>query len=210
MENIVKQEVIESEETLLVVMTKDEFGRQRSYVGHKKISERGSIWAPYKVGDSTEFSRSSCIGSMGKYQKEYAKELSEEKEIPFVLVEGEFPRGCGMTIWQPRLTIAPKAKTVEEFIDNFYEFMPYDPGLEVKATGKLKLDSKDFAKLRVYDFSKSYFDVKTMSEMPCFRQPAFRDYESTFEALINGYIAKEGTPIFFEANLEKSKEMSLK
>jgi len=210
MKNIVKQEVIESKETPLVVLTKDEFGRQRSYVGRKETSERGSIWVPYNVGDRTEFSRSSCIGSMGKYQKNYEKELAEGKEIPFVLAEGYFPRGCGMTIMQPRLTIAPKAETVKEFTDGFYDFMPYDPGLEVKATGKLRLDKEDFAKLRVYDFSKSYFDIKTIPEMPCFRQPAFRDYESTLEALISSYIAKEGTPIFFEANLGKSKEMSLK
>lgn len=224
--------IILSKKTPLVVLTKEDVFSESGYLIGKKrrITEKTSpyspaLWEPYRIGDKIDFSRSSGISSMGKYQDEDASDLKDGKEYPFVLVEGDFPRGCGVTTWQPRVIIAPKAKTEEGFLKDLYDFMGYDSGAKIIARGKLISDrdpelvytvrqpaafdktqvQKMQPRVRVYDFSKDFFEVR-IPGMGYLEQSdsAIGAYESVLEALVTSdCVAEKGTPIFFKATAGK-------
>ncbi|MEM2956419.1 MAG: hypothetical protein QW041_02510 [Candidatus Pacearchaeota archaeon] len=184
-----EQEYIANNQNSLVLLTKDEKGA-RDLVGHIRYSDDIKFpvksWFPYKIKEKLDFSSDACLGIVKYSIDDIIKDLADGKELPFVLVEGDFPRGCGLTVYSPRLIIAEKRKSKDDIIRDIEEIMPYNAMLKYIADGKLRL--KKGEGLHVNDFSTSYFENQS-------------DYLDTIAAIAESYLAKEETTILFHAKL---------
>lgn len=158
------------------------------------------IWAPYRVDpqgkmgfdfkakSSYDFylSPSACLGPIGTIEQ-LIDEVSSGKEMHLSLVDGEFPRGCGLTTYSPRLIITPDKIDVKKTLR---DLMGYDPGAKLRTEGKIRLEKSGLeGALRVYDLSSEYTEK-------------IGDYIDILFALSTSYIAKEGTPILCHATMD--------
>jgi len=158
------------------------------------------IWAPYRVDPQDKLgfdfkvkgcygcylTSSACLGPIGTIEQ-LIDEVGSGKEMDLSLVDGEFPRGCGMTTYSPRLIITPEKIDVKKTL---CDLMGYDPGTKLRTEGKIRLEKSGLeGALRVYNLSAEYTE-KT------------GDYIDILFALSTSYIAKEGTPILCHATLD--------
>jgi len=211
MENENKTKMIEGLKQGFVVNNKNplvllvnENGMPKDRVGHFGIMGGEKLWMPYTVmgGVESNFFSRSCIAIAGKKSiNDIVSAISEGKDMPFALVNGYFPRGCGQTIYDPRLVImGEEGKFGKDIVQYMEDTMSYDADLDLVADGKLKLVTLEApykgSVLHVNDFSESYF--KNLDA-----------YAETMASLIESYVAPKGTAILFHANLGKSKKISL-
>jgi hypothetical protein len=172
----------------LVVLIRDRnpYFRCRNYnfIGHLINGN----WLPYTVDPyqtqvGAELDSSASIRTLTTID-EVINNLAEGQELPFVLANGNFPRGCGLAPFSPCLIIGREHDSFEDISSEVINQLGYNAALERRATGRMNLENQ----LRINDFSSRYL------ERP-------RDYADAITSISQSYLAPEGTAILFKANL---------